>query len=137
MKITDKPIILFDGVCNFCNFWVNFIIDRDKKEKLKFAALQSEQGQYFLEKFNLPTDNFDTFILVEKDKYYSRSNAVLRIVKHFGGLWNLLLIFYLIPTPIRDFFYNIIAKNRYSFFGKKEVCRIPTPSERKRFNLEV
>lgn len=137
MKITDKPIILFDGVCNFCNFWVNFIIDRDNKEKLKLAALQSEQGQTLLKKFNLPLENFDTFILVEKEKFYSRSTAVLRIVKHLGGLWNLLLIFYLLPEPIRNFLYNIIAKNRYSLFGRTEACRIPTHEERKRFDISV
>lgn len=134
--INKKPIIMFDGVCNFCNFWVNFIIDKDKKENLKLAALQSEQGQLLLKKFNLPTEDFDTFILVENEKYYSKSTAALRIAKHLGGMWKTALILYIIPRFIRDFLYSLIAKNRYSLFGKTESCRIPTESERKRFDLK-
>jgi len=84
VSINSRRIILFDGVCNFCNFWVNFIIDRDKNDKFRFAALQSEASQDLLQQFNLSTTDFDTFILIEGKKYYTKSTAALRIAKHLN-----------------------------------------------------
>lgn len=126
-------IILFDGVCNFCNFWVNFLIDRDKKDKFRFAALQSEKGQELLKKYNLKTEDFDTFVVIDRDKTFIKSTASLIVAKDLGGFWKLLYVFIIIPRPLRDFVYSLIAKNRYSLFGKKDTCRIPTPEERRKF----
>ncbi|OGU77772.1 MAG: hypothetical protein A2V93_10880 [Ignavibacteria bacterium RBG_16_34_14] len=126
-------IILFDGVCNFCNFWVNFLLDRDKKDKFRFTALQSETGEKLLKKFNLSTEDFDTFVLIVGDKYYVRSTAALLVAKNLTGLWKMLYVFIIIPKQIRDFLYNLVAKNRYKLFGKKETCRIPTTIERSKF----
>ncbi len=126
-------IILFDGLCNFCNFWVNFLLDRDKKDKFRFTPLQSEKGEELLKKFNLSTKDFDTFVLIDGNKYYIRSTASLIVAKNLGGLWKVLYSLIIIPGPIRDFIYNLVAKNRYKLFGKKESCRIPTPEERSKF----
>lgn len=129
----DHKIILFDGVCNFCNFWVNFIIDRDKKDSFRFAALQSTTGQRILRQFGLKTSNFDTFIMIDGNDCFSKSTAALKISKHLPGLWKILFVFIIVPEPIRDFIYDLIAKNRYKLFGKRDVCRIPTEEEQKKF----
>ncbi len=129
-------IILFDGVCNFCNFWVNFLLDRDKEDKFRFTPLQSEKGEELLKKFNLSTirlGRIDTFVLIDGDQYYVRSTAALLVAKNLPVLWKSLYIFIIIPRPIRDFLYNLVAKNRYKLFGKREACRIPTPEERSKF----
>lgn len=126
-------IVLFDGVCNFCDASVNFIIDRDKKNIFKFAALQSEKGQEILDYFKLPKDDFDSFVFIENDKVFKKSSAALRIAKKLGGVWKIFYPFIIIPEFIRDFFYNLIAKNRYKLFGKKDACRIPTPELKQKF----
>lgn len=126
-------IILFDGVCNFCDSSVNFIIDRDKKNIFKFAALQSEKGQELLDYFKLPKDDFDSFIFVANNKAYKKSSAALEISKRLGGLWIVFYPLVIIPKFIRDFLYSLIAKNRYRLFGKKDACRIPTPEFKQKF----
>ncbi len=129
----EKPVLLFDGVCNLCNGSVKFIIERDHKKLFMFASLQSEKGQEYLRKFNLPTDNFDSFVLVEGDQYYTKSTAALKVFSRFGGLWNLLKILLWIPAFLRNPFYSIVAKNRYKWFGKQESCWLPTPELQSRF----
>lgn len=141
MKV--HQVILFDGVCNFCNYWVNFIIERDKNDLFRFAALQSEAGQELLKKFKLSrTDpssfyyagtSFDTFILIDGEIHYTKSTAALMIAGKLKSVVKLVYPFIFLPKPIRDFFYDLIAKNRYKFFGKREVCRIPTEKERGKF----
>ena len=132
-KNNSNYVILFDGVCNFCNSSINFIIDNDKFNVFKFASLQSEYGQKILNKFNLPVDSFSTLILTDEITYYTRSGAALRIAKHLKFPHNLYYIFIVVPPFIRNFFYDIIARNRYKWFGKKEACRIPSPDERDKF----
>jgi predicted DCC family thiol-disulfide oxidoreductase YuxK len=105
----------------------------DKKDRFRFTPLQSETGEKLLKKFNLSTNDFDTFVLIDVDKFYVRSTAALIAAKNLTGFWKILYIFIVIPRPIRDFFYNLVAKNRYKLFGKKESCRIPTPEERSKF----
>jgi len=95
--------------------------------------LQSEAGQILLKKFDLNTNDFDSIILVDNGKHYERSSAVLKIVKKFPGLWKLLYLFIIVPKPFRDFVYDIIADNRYKWFGKKESCRVPTPELKEKF----
>jgi predicted DCC family thiol-disulfide oxidoreductase YuxK len=126
-------IILFDGVCNFCNASVNFVTDRDYKDNFRFAALQSDAGLELQKKFGFDTNNLSTFILIEGDKYFTKTTAALRVAKKLKGFWKLSYVFIIIPPFIRNIAYNIIAKYRYKWFGKKETCRIPTPEERAKF----
>lgn len=127
-------IILFDGVCNFCNSTINFLIDRDKKGIFKFAALQSEPGREILKKHNIFTlTDFDSVILEKDGKLYQKSDAALEIARNMDGLWKLLYGFKILPKFIRDFVYDLVAKNRYRLMGKMDACRLPTPELRARF----
>ena len=129
----DQPVILFDGVCNFCNGVINFIIKQDKHKKLRFAALQSEAGQQLLKQYHLPTENFDSFILIDKGKVYKSSTAGLKLYNQLPWYWKWTQLFWIFPPFIRDAVYNFIARNRYKWFGKKEQCMIPTADVRSRF----
>lgn len=125
-------IILFDGKCNFCDHSVQFIIKRDKKALYNFASIQSDAGQKIIRKYRVPAD-IDSIILVEANTCYYQSSAALRICRNLDSGWKLLYCLVLIPKPIRDFFYGIVAKNRYKWFGKKDSCMLPSPEIRKRF----
>ena len=129
----NTPILLFDGVCNLCNGAVQFVIKNDKNKRFRFAALQSEAGIELSKKYNLPTDRMDTFVVIKKNKSYTRSSAALEVAKVLGGFWSLAYVFVVIPPVIRDAIYNWVANNRYRWFGKKESCMIPTPDIRERF----
>jgi predicted DCC family thiol-disulfide oxidoreductase YuxK len=129
----DHPVILFDGVCNFCNGAVNTIIKNDKDRIFRFAALQSEAGLQLLKKYNYSTTDLDSFVLIESGKAYKKTNAALRIYPRLGMGWKLLNLLWILPEGVRDIGYNIIAKNRYRWFGKKESCMIPTPEVRSLF----
>ena len=132
--MTDNySIILFDGICNFCNSSVNFIIKRDKGNIFRFASLQSEIGQKFLTEYNFSHTEFDTIILIENGKLYTRSTAALRIAKSLSGIWKLFYIFIIIPGPIRNYLYDLLSRNRYKWFGKRDSCRIPTDKEKSKF----
>ena len=130
---TKYEIILFDGVCNFCNASINFVIDHDPEKHFKFAPLQSEIGQAILRKFNKNTEDFDSVILLKNNQLYQKSAAALEITKHLSGLWKYLSVFGILPAFFLNFFYDVIAKNRYKFFGKTEICRMPTPELKVRF----
>ncbi len=129
----DNPIVLFDGVCNLCNRAVQFIIKRDKKKQFRFASLQGKAGNELLKKFDLPANVFNSFILFEEGKVYTRSTAALRIAKKLPGGWKLLYGLMILPRFIRNAVYNVIAKNRYKWFGKRNECMIPTPELKERF----
>lgn len=129
----NYSLILFDGVCNFCNSSVNFIIRRDKKNIFRFASLQSETGQKCLSEYNFSHTEFDTIILIEKGELYTRSTAALRIAKSISGIWKLFYIFIIVPRPIRNYLYDLLSRNRYKWFGKRDACRIPSESEKKKF----
>jgi predicted DCC family thiol-disulfide oxidoreductase YuxK len=131
--LNNYKIILFDGICNLCNSSVNFIIDRDINNVFRFTALQSEAGEKIQEKFNLNKKDIDTVILIDGEKYYTKSTAALKIVKEFPSLWKLLYTFIIIPAPFRNIIYDFIAANRYRWFGKKDSCRIPTPELKEKF----
>ena len=133
MSNNEAHILLFDGVCNLCNSIVQFTIKRDPKEKFKFASLQSESGQALLKKFGLPTDDFDSFVFINGDKYFLKSSAGLHVLKELGGIWKLFYVFIIFPQPLRDYVYNIIAKTRYRIFGKRDTCMIPISNIKKRF----
>ena len=129
----DKPVVLFDGVCNLCSSSVIFIIKRDRASKIKFASLQSEFGQEQMKRFKLPASLLNSVLLIKNGKLYQRSNAALEIVSVLDGLWPLFFIFKIVPRFFRDLIYDWIAKNRYRWFGKKEECMIPTLEMRERF----
>lgn len=126
-------VILFDGVCNLCNASVSFIIDRDPAQKIRFASLQSDFGQQVLGQLNMPTDQFHSLILLEKGRAYQQSTGALRIARLLSGAWPLWYAFIIVPAFLRNPIYNIIAANRYKWFGKKDECRLPTPELRERF----
>lgn len=129
--------ILFDGVCNFCNASINFIIKRDKKGTFLFTPLQSDLGQKLMKQYDINPDKQDSIILIDSKKAYFKSDAALRISKELQGGWKYLRFFLVLPGFIRDFVYDIIARNRYKIFGKKEACMIPTPEERARFVTDL
>jgi predicted DCC family thiol-disulfide oxidoreductase YuxK len=126
-------IVLFDGVCNLCNGSVHFIVDRDKAARFSFAPLQSPLGQQLCTRFGLPTQHYDSLVLIEHGKIFLRSTSALRIARRLRFPWFLLAAGLILPRFLRDPFYNLIARNRYRWFGKEESCRIPTPDLRKRF----
>lgn len=129
----NSPVILFDGVCNLCSNVVQFVIKRDKKNLYQFASLQSSFGQSVLKKYNLSGQYLNTFILLQKDKVYTKSTGALIVAKNLSGFWPALYIFILIPPFIRNFVYDIISKYRYTWFGKNEICWIPSPKLKSKF----
>ncbi|HOZ78345.1 MAG TPA: thiol-disulfide oxidoreductase DCC family protein [Ferruginibacter sp.] len=131
--MTTGPVILFDGICNFCNGAVNFTIKRDKRKVIKFAALQTEIGKTLLQQHGLPENYTSSFIFIENGKLYNRSTAALRVCRYLSGLWPLCYGLIIVPAFIRNAVYDFIAKNRYKWFGQKDACMIPTPEMRARF----
>ncbi len=129
----SKPLVLFDGVCNWCVFWVNFIIRRDPEKQFLFASLQSPTGLQISRAVGLPDDALTTMIFVEDGRYYLKSSAALHILRRMKGFWPLLFAFILVPQFFRDACYDVVGKNRYRWFGRKESCLIPTPDIRERF----
>lgn len=128
----EKPVILFDGVCNYCNAMVNFAIRNDKKAILKFAPLQSEAGRRLKQEYKIAPE-IDSVILIEQDKVYTYSDAAIRISKYLRWPAKILYGLIIIPKFIRQPFYKWVAKNRYKWFGKKEECMVPTQNIKARF----
>lgn len=130
----NKKIILFDGVCNLCNSAVQFVIKHDKKDVFRFVALQSELGQKILNHIGINPTNIDSIILYEpRTAYYYKSSAAIQIAQNLGGFWHFGSVFKIIPTGIRNFLYDYIARNRYKWYGKKESCMVPTPELKVKF----
>lgn len=125
-------IILFDGDCNFCDKSVQFIIKRDASAHFKFASLQSDIGQELMKQYNIP-GHIDSFILIKNNRSYAKSSAALHVCRNLNNIWKVFYLLLIVPKPIRDFLYHIVAKNRYQWFGKKDSCILPSPDIRKRF----
>ncbi len=128
-----EAILLFDGVCNFCNSSVNFIIKRDPKKYFRFAALQSEAGQQLVQQYQLEHLNLQTLVLIEDNKVYTHSSGALRIARRLRGGWPLLYPLIFLPRFLRDIPYRLIGKNRYRWFGRREECMIPGKEVSERF----
>ncbi len=132
-EISPNPVIYFDGYCNLCNSFVNFIIRHDTKSKFHFASLQSPKGLAAIASSGGITLSPESVILFYRDKYYIKSDAALLTFKLLGGRWSLLYAATIVPKFLRDFVYKIISRNRYKWFGKRASCLVPTPDIRARF----
>jgi predicted DCC family thiol-disulfide oxidoreductase YuxK len=130
----EKKIVLFDGVCNFCNASVRFIIKRDKKDLFRFASLESKLGQKLTSERGINTSDIDSIILIDPgNAYYIKSSAALEISKDLSGLYPALSVFLFLPESFRNLIYDFIARNRYQWFGKSETCPMPSPEEQSKF----
>jgi predicted DCC family thiol-disulfide oxidoreductase YuxK len=131
--VSQQATILFDGVCNLCNGFVQFVIKHGKGDYFSFAALQSEYAHQQFKNMGYNPDGLASVVLIENNKVYTQSTAALRILKRMKGLYPLLYAFIIVPSFIRDAVYKWIAKNRYKWFGKTDTCMIPTPELKSRF----
>ena len=129
----DTHLILFDGVCNFCNHWVQFVLQRNSSGTLRFGTLQGKTAHLLLPQYGLRPDALSSVVFISNGKAFTSSTAVLQICKHLDGGWKLLWVFIWVPRFLRDALYNMIARHRYQWFGKKESCMLPTAEQRSRF----
>ena len=120
------PILLFDGHCNLCNAWVQFIVKRDSSSTIRFASLQSGSGRRLLEEHKIDANYIDSLVLFEEERFSVSSNAALRTLSYFDGWERHLIFLSVVPRSLRDLVYRFIAKNRYKWFGRREQCMVPT-----------
>jgi predicted DCC family thiol-disulfide oxidoreductase YuxK len=133
MEAPANPLVLFDGVCNLCNRSVQTILRHDRQARFRFASLQSPLGEKLRGELGIDREKVDSVILVEGGRWYKESDAALRIANGLGGFWKAFGVFRLVPRPLRNAAYRLIARNRYRWFGKTETCWVPTPELRGRF----
>jgi predicted DCC family thiol-disulfide oxidoreductase YuxK len=129
----NRYVVIFDGVCVFCNGVVNFIIYRDPRSIFAFSPMQSEVAQSLIKKHHASKEILNTLMLIKNGRCYLRTDAILEIAKDISGFWYLFNIFKIIPRSFRDFLYSIFARNRYKLFGKRNSCMVPTENVKKRF----
>ncbi|WP_049985914.1 thiol-disulfide oxidoreductase DCC family protein [Halobellus rufus] len=130
---SEHPVVLFDGVCNLCNGVVSFLIPRDPEGQLRFASLQSEVGRALLARHHLPADDLETVVLVDGDSAYTKSDAAIRIAELLGWPYRLLTVGWAVPRGVRDGLYDLVAENRYEWFGRKDQCMVPDEDVSHRF----
>ena len=130
-KLPD--VVLFDGLCNLCSRSVQFIIKHERAEVLQFAAVQSPAGVRLLKSVGLDPKDVKTFVLIADGRPYVKSDAAIRVATRFRGAWSLLAFFRIVPRPIRDWMYDVVATKRYQWFGRRETCFVPTPELAARF----
>lgn len=130
---SNKTLVLFDGICTLCNRSVDFLIKRDNREEFYFSSLQSDIGQYVLNKSEMDSKELNSLLIVRNGRVYKSSRGVLEIVVRMRRLWPLLYIFIIVPFFLRDPIYNYVARNRYKWYGKRDTCRIATQAEKNRF----
>ena len=128
-----ENIVIFDGLCNLCEFSVNFIFEHDTVGHFSFTPAQSPLGASLLKHFGINTSRLDTVVLVRGDRAFTRSAAAIEIASRLDMPWNLLSVFQAVPESLRDMIYDLIAQNRYQLFGKKEQCMLPSEELRRRF----
>jgi predicted DCC family thiol-disulfide oxidoreductase YuxK len=129
----DGPVVLYDGTCGLCDRSVQLILRHDRRGRFRFAALQSDIGRALLERHGLPVDALDTVVLVEDGRAWQKSAAALRIARGMDAPWPAFRAFAIVPRPVRDFFYDRVAKSRYRIFGRVDACMLPPPEVRARF----
>ncbi len=133
-----NPIVLYDGVCGLCNQLVQFLLKRDRNDQLRYASLQSDFAAKILLRHGLNPKDLDTVCVVlnyeeEHERVLTRSTAIIEVVKDLGGIWKFVAVGKIIPRPLRDVAYELVARNRYRMFGKFETCMLPEPRHRKKF----
>lgn len=129
-----KKIILFDGVCNLCNGFVQFVIKRDTNDSFRYASLQGDIGKQLISERNINTEKIDSVVLIEPGvAYYIKSDAALQVGRHLKGYRTISKLLNLIPSGLRNIIYDFIARYRYTWFGKKDTCMIPTPELKAKF----
>lgn len=126
-------VVVFDGLCNLCTRSVLFILEHEADHVLRFAPLQSKFGARVMREFGLDPPDVKTFVLIADGKPYVRSEAAIRIAEHLRGAWKLLALLRLVPRPLRDWAYDVLARNRYRWFGRRESCMVPAAPVRARF----
>lgn len=131
MPVTDT--VIFDGVCNLCARSVQFILKHEASPRFQFAALQSPAGARISSALGFPLTDVSTFVLVSDGKVHTKSGAALRIARHFRSPWKLIRVLWLVPRPLRDWAYDVVARHRYQWFGRAETCMVPTPELETRF----
>lgn len=131
--MNQSRIILFDGICNLCCSWVQFVIKHDSKAKFRFASIQSKSGRKLLETFEIAYESPETIIFIKDNHCLVESDAVLSILRELDGIWSAFYGFILIPKSIRNFIYRFVAKRRYRLFGKRSTCLLPNDKHQKRF----
>jgi predicted DCC family thiol-disulfide oxidoreductase YuxK len=129
----DGPVLLFDGVCNLCNGAVQFVIRHDPAERFRFAPLQSDAARRLCADCDAEATDLDTVVLVEGGECYVRSDAALRTARHLTFPYALLWAFRVVPRPVRDAVYDLVAEYRYDVFGRREECMVPSPALEERF----
>ena len=129
----DGPLVLYDGTCGLCNRSVQMILRHDRRGRFRFAALQSERGRALLARHGLPVDALDSIVLVDDGKAFTKSRAALRIARRMDAPWPALSALGIIPRPVADVCYDLVARNRYRWFGRTEACMLPPPEVRARF----
>jgi len=131
---SEPVVVLFDGECNLCNGVVQFLIRHDPRgERFRFAAQQSDAGKIILQEHSFPADSLETMAVLANGKLLARSDAALELARHLPAPWPILSIGKIIPRPLRDAMYRLVARNRYRLFGKSDHCMIPTPELKARF----
>ena len=126
-------LVIFDGVCNLCTHSVRFILEHEAKPLFRFAPVQSSAGARLLSKLGLDPENVQTFVVIANGEAYLRSDAAIRIAPHLRGAWRWLGVVRFVPRPLRDWIYDLIARNRYRWFGRTDECMVPTKEIRARF----
>jgi predicted DCC family thiol-disulfide oxidoreductase YuxK len=130
---TVKPILVFDGMCNLCAGSVRFILNHEKQPTLRFAPLQTPTGAQLTREFGFNPEDAKTFVLIADERAYVKSDAVVRLARELRGIWKLLALLRVMPRPVRDWVYDVIARNRYRWFGRREACMVPAPEVKARF----
>lgn len=133
MKTSPENVILYDGVCNLCWFWVQFVLKRDKRRVFHFLPLQSETAQNLLREQGLQLAELSTVILIDGSECFIRSSAILQIFKKLPLPWPLLYGLIALPVFIRDGVYRFIGRNRYKWFGRGQSCYLPDKDDQDRF----
>ena len=129
----EGPIVLFDGHCNLCCGGVAFLLKRDRAGRMRYGAMQTAAGQSLLRRHGRPTDDLSSFVVLDQGQLLLRSAAVLRLIRYLRFPWPLMGIIWIVPRPLRDWLYDLVALSRYRLFPRREACYLPTPAERDRF----
>lgn len=129
----ERPVLLFDGVCTLCNAAVDWLFRHDPEGKIRVGALQSAPGRALLAAHGRDPERLESLVLIEQGQVYMRSEAALRAARHLPPPWRALALLRAVPRPLRDALYDLVARHRYRWFGRRPTCRLPTPAERARF----